>query len=212
VAVAGILATSAYMVVINVAQPIALQSDRIVLSWRSTTDELARYSLIAQLYQPLLGCIFAVGATLWPYYARRRAEGVIAPRDVWRPVAAFGLLGAVCGGLLVGVGPLLARLVGGDVIDVSVSDMAPWALLVLVQGATIPLGMLLTDPAGLRYQAIALSVMMIVNLPASWALAEGLGAAGPVLCSAATIFVCQTVPCALRARWLTGRPAAGASA
>jgi hypothetical protein len=53
----------------------------------------------------------------------------------------------------------------------------------VVQGLKYPLGVYLTDAAGLRYQALMIAGMLPVKVGLSWALAGRMGAAGPVLAS-----------------------------
>ena len=79
---------------------------------------------------------------------------------------------------------------------------AAFALLLVIHAAHYPSGMLLTDRDGLMFQARTCLLMLAINLPLSWVLAERIGAAGPVLASAGSVATCMAVPCFLRARQL----------
>ncbi|HEX8495702.1 MAG TPA: polysaccharide biosynthesis protein, partial [Actinomycetales bacterium] len=79
-----------------IAVPLALQSDRVLLSHLGTTLELAAYGLAAQLFGLVLQTINTAGISLWPIFARAREDGrILAP---YRASAAFaGAAGLVAG-------------------------------------------------------------------------------------------------------------------
>ncbi|BDZ51945.1 hypothetical protein GCM10025867_41860 [Frondihabitans sucicola] len=65
------------MLVQTLAQPIAFQTDRILLSHVGTSHDLAQYNLASQLFGLVLQTIAAAGVALWPIYAGHRAAGRI---------------------------------------------------------------------------------------------------------------------------------------
>ena len=90
------------MFVIAMALPLALQTDRIVLSHRSTLDQVAVYSLVALLYAPFWAVISSMGMSLWPWFAGMRARGARSTTVLLKAVGLFSAMGAVgwAGGIL----------------------------------------------------------------------------------------------------------------
>lgn len=183
---------AAPMLVITLALPVALQTDRLVLSHVSTREALTEYAIVAIVFAPLWAVLASAGMTLWPKFAGSRdAPGAVAAyRNALQRFAAAGAVGAIA---LVVLGPLVARLWAGST-EASAALWATFGLLMLVQTAHLPAGMFLTQPSGLRFQAVCILAMCAVNLPLSVALAAALGAPGPVLASAAAVFAFQFLP------------------
>jgi O-antigen/teichoic acid export membrane protein len=182
------------MLVITAALPIAYQSDRLLLSHLSNLDQVAVYAVGAQLYAVLFGLVGAAGMSLWPMFARRRAHQPVARHELIRLSAVFTLVGGVLALLLVVAGPWVAQFVSKGKIDVSYVVFAAFGLLMVVQASWFPIGMLLTDRDGLRFQAVASVVMMAINVPVSAGLAYRLGAVGPILGSVGAIVVAMWIP------------------
>jgi O-antigen/teichoic acid export membrane protein len=179
--------TALPMMLITVGLPVALQTDRLVLSHVSTRTELSHYAIVAMLYVPAWSIISSAGMSLWPKFAgmgrRTDEERVLSYQRAFRVFAFAGGAGGVA---LVALGPIVTRQWAG-------SDGGRWTLwcafgiLLWVQAAHLPGGMFLTQPSGLRFQAICVTTMCVVNVPVSVALAQPFGAVGPVLASAITI-------------------------
>lgn len=187
-----IRSVAAPMLVITLALPLALQTDRLVLSHVSTRDALTEYAIVAILFAPLWSVLTSAGMTLWPRFAGlRSAAGAVAEyRKALRMFAVAGAVGAVALALF---GPLVAELWAGST-GASTTLWASFGLLMLVQAAHLPAGMFLTEPSGLRFQAVCVLAMSAVNLPLSLALAAAIGAPGPVLASALAVFILQFLP------------------
>jgi len=193
------------MMVIMVGLPLALQSDRLLLSHRASIAALASYALVAQLYGVAWSVFSVGGATLWPAFARARADG--------RPGAGYrrALAGFAAAALVAAVAfpPLaaaVAHLVGGTTVVASRGLLVCFAVLLAVQVVHLPSGMLLTDAAGLGFQAVCVAAMVTVNLALGWRLAPTWGASGPVVASAVSVAACQLVP-ALARGWRLSAPA-----
>jgi O-antigen/teichoic acid export membrane protein len=189
--------TALPMLLITIGLPIALQTDRLVLSHVSTRDALSHYAIVALLYAPAWSVISSAGLTLWPRFAAMDSnsqESLLAYGRMFRAFLAVGAAGAVTFVLL---GPLVTRLWAGSTGG-SLALWCAFALLLLVQSTHLPGGMFLTQPAGLRFQAICVTAMCAVNLPLSIVLARLIGAPGPVLASTGTILSLQLVTARLR--------------
>ncbi|HEX8511351.1 MAG TPA: hypothetical protein VF635_17870, partial [Propionibacteriaceae bacterium] len=72
------------MLVQMVALPVAMQTDRLLLSHLTTGDELAQYNLTSQLFGLVLQAIMAGGMALWPIYAKARATSEV--KSPFKPV------------------------------------------------------------------------------------------------------------------------------
>jgi O-antigen/teichoic acid export membrane protein len=167
------------MLVQMVAVPLAMQTDRLVLSHRAGPDVLAEYSLAAQMFVPIWAVVSAGGIALWPVFARARAEGT--PGSPLPMAGAFGACAAVLA-LAVGLAsPFVAQLASGGAISLGLPVVVGFAVLMVLQAVKYPLGMYLTDAPGLRYQALMIVLMLPVNVALSWYLTGPLGAAGPVV-------------------------------
>ena len=128
------------MLVITVSLPIALQSDRLVLSWFSTQSELARYSFVAPLFAALFTLVSVAGMTLWPRFAERRADNPVGARSLGQLVLLFGVSGVLLGAALVALGPSAAAFMSIGQTQVPRTVFLAFALLMIVQGGWIPVG------------------------------------------------------------------------
>src|SRR4051794_37354026 len=59
------------------ALPIAMQTDRLLLSHLTSGDQLARYNLASQLFGIVLQTIATAGVALWPIYAKARMSSSV---------------------------------------------------------------------------------------------------------------------------------------
>jgi O-antigen/teichoic acid export membrane protein len=187
-----VAAVAVPMLIQSVATPVALASDRLLISQRADADTLAEYVLASQFFGIVLQTVFAAGVTLWPHLARARSRGEIV--DPLRLTVPFVAGTTVLLGLLVAVIQPLAGFVGGDEITLGVPVIVSYAVLVLVQALNYPPGMYMTDERGLKFQVVPCLLMCVSNVALSWALIPTLGAAGPLVGSAVAIFVFQVVP------------------
>jgi O-antigen/teichoic acid export membrane protein len=192
------------MLVIMIALPLSLQSDRLILSHVASDSALAQYNLAAQMFTPIGAVVAAAGAALWPRFAAARAMGEDSNP---LPIAVvFGLLAlpAVIGvALLSGV---LASFASAGTIQLPSLLVGAFAVWMVMQALQYPMGVFLTDAAGLRFQAVMVAIMLPVNVAASWVLAGWLGAAGPAIASGLGIALFQVVPNLIYVR-IRGAPA-----
>lgn len=189
----GNLFASAWpMMIILIANPLALSSDRLILSAFSTTSQVASYSLAAQLFSPALALLSATGLSLWPMYAKKRYRGERS--RPWPMVWSFSATAAIGSVVLLLVSPLLTKYVGGNKIDLPLVLIACLAVSFVVQAAQLPLGMYMMHGSGPKIQALLLVVMFALKFALSAALIPLVGAGGPALGTAIAIFLCQVLP------------------
>lgn len=175
-----------------VALPLALQTDRIVLSHLSTLDELAKYSLASQLFAPVLAVIGSAGAVLWPIFAKARArgtdEGVTSPNVL---ALAFGAAATAICLVLSLASPWLAAGASDGSIELPIGVLVAFSALMIVQAVRYPLGSYLTDAPGLRFQAWMIVGMLPINVVLSLVLAAKFGAIGPLIASVISMSIFQ---------------------
>lgn len=180
------------MLVQMIALPVAMQTDRLLLSHVSGPVELARYNLAGQLFGIVLQTIAAAGIALWPVYASARSHGRVESPS--RPTLWFLSGGLLLGGALAVVSPWLVAFVSGGRIHLDLPLLIAFVVFVGLQAAKYPIGMYMTDKGGLVFQVVPILIMVPLNLGLSWALIAPLGAAGPVVGSAVSVALCQVVP------------------
>ncbi|SDF70604.1 Membrane protein involved in the export of O-antigen and teichoic acid [Cellulosimicrobium cellulans] len=187
-----VAAVAVPMLVQSVAMPVAMQSDRLLLSHLSTTQALAQYTFATQLFGLVMQAIIAAGVSMWPYFAQARArDEVMSP---FRISLAFLAGGVLLSAVLALCLPFLQDVVADGKITVPLALVLGYCALVAVQALNYPPGMYMTDERGLRFQVVPVLLMTVSNVALSWVLIEPLGAAGPVVGSAVAIFVFQVVP------------------
>lgn len=187
-----------------IALPMAMQTDRLVLSHVSDTEQLAQYNLASQIFTPVWALVGAAGFTMWPVFAKARArKEYISPMPL---ALGFGGIAALLCLVLTLLSPLLARLSSGDRISLDPLIVASFSTFMIFQAVKYPLGMFLTHPTGMRFQALMVVCMVPVNLALSIYLAKRLGSAGPIIGSAVGVLMFQVVANYAYIRWSMRAP------
>ena len=128
------------------------------------------------------------------------------PRAAGRVQAPFkaslvmGALGAAGGLALCALTPWLVPIISDSAISLGRALIFSYVFLIAVEAAKQPLGMYMTDPAGLRAQVPFVFLMVVANLGISWVLIAPFGAGGPILGSAISGLLCQVLPYSLWVR------------
>lgn len=188
------------MLIQMIALPIAMSSDRLVLSLVGSIEDLTEYSLANQLFSPVFAVVTAAGFALWPVFAKARAAGTAAPVSPMKLSLVFaGLAALAC--LVLGLASgWLSDLASGGQIDLGLDLIVAFSIFIVIQSAKYPTGMYLTDPSGLRFQAYFILGMLPVNLGLSIALIPTLGPVGPVVGSIVGVTLFQLLPNTLLVR------------
>ncbi|MDT3345476.1 lipopolysaccharide biosynthesis protein [Microbacterium aquilitoris] len=182
------------MLVQMIALPIAMSSDRLVLSHLGSLDDLTEYSLTMQMFGPALGVLTTAGMSLWPVFARARATGTATPFSPHAMAGMFAALALIGGTLIVSLSGWLAELASGGRIHLGWPILVAGAIFIVVQAVKQPYGMALTDPRGLAFQAVCALVLLPVNLGLTISLTPSLGAPGPLIGSIVAVVICQLAP------------------
>jgi O-antigen/teichoic acid export membrane protein len=189
----SIRSMSGPVLIITLATPIALQSDRIVLSHVSSTQAVADYSIAFQIFAPALVLIAASAQPLWPIYTQARSEGKRGP-SVVRLISLFCGLGAVVGAVLALIANPMASLIGGHHVHISPLLAFSGGLAVVTAAASYPVAMSLMDPVGVRFVVWCTAIALPLNIGLSVVLGKSLGAPGPLLASCIVGILVQAVP------------------
>lgn len=180
------------MLVQMIALPVAMQTDRLILSHVGSGDDLAQYNLGTQLFGIIQQTVAAAGVALWPIFARARHEQkIVSP---YRPTVVFFGGGLLAGTALALVSPWLVEFVSGGRLTLSPLLVISFVIFVALQAAKYPAGMYMTDASGLRFQVLPILLMVPVNLAISLALARTVGAAGPIIGSTVCVLLFQILP------------------
>ena len=190
---ASIKALAGPMVIAQLTVPIAVQSDRIVLSHVSTEVALASYTIAVQIFAPVLALVSAAALPLWPIYTAARSKGETGPR-LSTVVSAFALLAAVLCAVLIVLADPLGSFIGAGRVELGWILPIAAALSVLVQVISFPLAMYLMDAPGVRFTAIVNVLALPVNIGLTIIFAQQLGAPGPLFATAVSGLVMLIIP------------------
>ena len=184
-----IMNTAWPMLILMMSEAFAMQTDRVLISNRADSATLAQYNLSFQLFGIVLQTVSAAGIALWPMYARARSRGEV--RSPFKPALVFLVAGLVLGSVMAALSPWLTGLVSDGKIEIGGWILVGFVAWVSVQALKYPLGMYMTDAAGLRFQVLPTLTMMVVSISLSWWLIGRVGAAGPAIGTAIAVGVCQ---------------------
>lgn len=187
--------TSAAFLLISISAPITFQTDRVLLANLSTVDQLAQYAIVFQMYGPANALLIAAGQTLWPRFA---AVGVESPALLKRSFAASTLLfasfGAAAGAAIVVVGPLVAAWVSDGVVQPSLELLLIFGVLITVNAALYPAGMLMVGGRAVRVQAVCALTTAGLKVVLALTLFAQFGALGMVLATVTALTVGTGLP------------------
>lgn len=180
------------MMIVLVASPLALSSDRILIGWHGTLNDVATYSLAAQLFTPALSLVSTAGMALWPHFAKLRHNGdYVRP---WRMMLYFAASALVICGLLIACSPFLAEIISGGGVVLDTPLLIQFSVGFIVQAAQFPLGMYMMHGNGPRLQALLVSVMALTKIGLSIVFIPAFGIGGPVLATGIAVLFCQLIP------------------
>lgn len=183
--------------------PIAYQTDRLLLSHLSTSDQLASYNVGSQAFSALFSVVAAGSAVLWGVFSRARAaDEMPTPEAFVRLTLGFTGIGLALGMACFSLLPWIAGSVTDQQVSVTRWLAGAFALLLVSQSFHQPSAMVQTDAAGLRFNAVAVSAMAILNVGLGLVLTGPFGAVGPVLASVASMTFALALPSFLRAHWV----------
>jgi O-antigen/teichoic acid export membrane protein len=203
--VARVMNIALPMFLLSVGLPIGLHCDQLVISHRLPASALSEYGLGSQLFLPSWAVLSAAAYSLLPVFTRRRARG-LPYRQLWiRLSAAFAGVSIVIGLAFVSAAPLIGALISSGRVEIGLDLRIAFAALLLVQILSLVSGMMLNRPDEMRFQAICVMAMMVVNVGLSWWFAGQFGVAGPVIASGLSVGLLMLVPLGIRGLHASGR-------
>jgi len=189
----SIRSLSGPMLVITLSTPIALQSDRIVLSHVASSVQVADYSVALQLISPALALVAATAQPLFPIYTQARADGRPGPSIVM-VTGLFMAAGAVAGAVIAVIANPVAHLIGSGHVEISTKLAVCGALAIITAGASYPVAMSLMYPRGARFVVWTTVVALPLNVGLSIVLGRHYGAPGPLMASILVGLFVQAFP------------------
>jgi O-antigen/teichoic acid export membrane protein len=176
----------------TIAAPVATQLGRFILAQTVTASSLAMYGVASQVFLALQSLISMAGLTLWPLFARQKANGErVRPFTI---SAVFALGAALCSLIVCALsGPFFSIITDGQ-IDVSLSLLIAFSGMLVVQAALYPLGMFLMDTDGARFQTVPVVAMVVINVLLSVIFSQTIGVEGPIIATIIATTMCQIVP------------------
>ena len=191
-------ASAGWLIALSCALPVALQSDRVLLSHLGTVSQLAIYSLAAQLFTPGMSLVTAASQSLWPRYVQLRSTGAAHRRMFLRGTSQILGLGALIAGSGLAISPVFYRVIGGHEIRPSFTVSLVFAGFILTMSLQAGFGMYLMHDDDIPFQAKWSIVMAIANLALTSYLIQVVGTTGPVLASLICVFAFITLPAIIR--------------
>ncbi|HLY34124.1 MAG TPA: oligosaccharide flippase family protein [Jatrophihabitantaceae bacterium] len=193
------------MLVITLGIPLALQSDRIVLSHVSSSQAVAEYSVAVQIFAPVVALIAASAQPLWPIWIQARAQGKSGP-GLTTVLAIFCGATALISLVLVVISDPIGHIIGGRSMNLGVLLPVSAGLAMVMQSAAYPVAMALMDPRGIRFVAVCTLIAVPLNVGLSVVLAEHIGAPGPLLATFIVGVLVQTLPGVIYANGRSSAP------
>jgi len=189
-----LLRGSLWMFIASVALPVGLQSHRLILSHVSSSAELSRYALMAQVYAITWTVFSTAGMALWPVFVKRRPDNRASTQLWLRSVAAFGTLAAFAGIGVVVLGPWATALLSGGQLVATRQLAIAVAVLLVVQCVHLPAGVMLTMPHEVRWQSYCIAAMGLTTIVLGLWWGRQWGGTGVVAAAAVATAAAQVVP------------------
>jgi O-antigen/teichoic acid export membrane protein len=191
-----IVKTGGFFLVIQIAMAVAFESDALIIARILGAAEVAVFAVSFKLFTIAPILLSFVFTPLWPAYSEAFARG----DDAWvrgtlgrSVVLALGFSVPIGVFLVITGVPIIHFWAGPDVTPSLLLRiaLATWAILLSLSGA---LAMFLNGIGAMRFQALAATAMMIVNVALSITLTKLIGVSGVTWGSVLAQVACVLVP------------------
>ncbi|TDL37472.1 lipopolysaccharide biosynthesis protein [Kocuria rosea] len=179
--------------IVSIGMTIGFQSHRLIISHLGTPEAVAAYSLVAQFAGPVSAILATTGQNLWSRY-RSTSPAERSSRRFFGDVALFSVLGSGSAILLIASVLIASYVIAGGQISITSGLVASAAFYVLIVAMHQPGAMFLTDPRGLKSQAVMVLLVSIVSISGIFFAYPVIGLAAPYLIYALTVGCIQLVP------------------
>lgn len=189
--------TAVPMLIVMLGLALSLQAQKLILSHFGSIQDLAEYGVAGQIYSQAWAALASILIVYWRRFNGERESGGKLSEFYpifWRSVRRVSIAGlgvAIVLGFVVWVG---SDLISHGQSRASLSLSVALGLLLWIQATHYLGGMLLTSPAGLRFQALCVTLMVFVAIPSSIVGVLFWGAAGAAWASLASVVLCQLIP------------------
>lgn len=185
-----------------VTYPIAVGSQRYVLAFFGSSQDVAEYGIAGQVFFGFNSLVLAGGLTLWPYFTRQRDRGELT-RGPFLISLLFGAAIASATLAVWAVGGWLFSFITQGEVDIRSTTIFAFGAMVMCTALVYPLGMFIMDTPGIRFQVIPTLSMAALGVSLSFLLTPVLGVSGPLVGVALAIVTCQLIPFAvyIRRHW-----------
>lgn len=190
--VSNLWKSSLSFMVMSLGMLFVFQSQRIILAHRSSVDQLAEFSLVAQYLIPVLALIVVLSQALWPKYRR---AGATLTFPVFRQHVLRFSIGGMIGTLLLSCVVLAVSWgLSGIAITVEWQTLLAAGIYLTAMAAFQPCSMLLTNPDGLRLQSILTLASSAVSVAAGIFLTPLFGSQGAYFAAGLSVVLFQLIP------------------
>jgi O-antigen/teichoic acid export membrane protein len=179
---------------------ILLQSDRLIASFRSDPEELAKIAILLPLYAAIQSVLGAFGSYLWPHYAAVSIRGPIPRQLIKKHSAAFTVVGLIFAIAFLAASQLYMALIGYSNVGTMVV-LLMLSTLVIVQSAHLVPSSIAMRSASIAPLSVASLAGAALKIVLAWAFIPSLGAAGAI---GATVIAVVLIQIPVSA-WLVSR-------
>jgi O-antigen/teichoic acid export membrane protein len=175
------------------SSPLSMALPRYILAQLATGVAVAQYGVAGQVFFALQALVAAAGVTLWPHFAKARANGSIRRG----PFLASGLFGAMivtATAVILAIGPWLFGIISDGELEITPDIILAFGLMITLQAVLYPLGMFMMDRPGIRFQVAPSLLMAASTVALTYVLVPAFGVNGPLLANAASVMVFQIIP------------------
>jgi O-antigen/teichoic acid export membrane protein len=185
-AIAGVMATGGYFLIIQITGAVAFQSDSFIITQIIGPQAVTDYSVPMRLFMLVPTMLMLLVIPLWPAYAEAATRGDMewVLVTLRRSLLVVGGLAFVSEAALAGLAVWLIPWWVGSSVHLSAPMLIGGATWAFVYAVTVALSMFMNGLGILRFQAAANAAMVVVNLALSITLTRAIGVSGVVWGSA----------------------------
>lgn len=173
--------------------PLAFALPRFILANNADQTTVAQHALGAQVFFALQALIMAGATSLWPMFAKARANGTIA-RGPYSLSAGFLAIIVAATAFVLVIRPWFFSVMSNGVVDVPARLVLAFGVMVAVQAVLYPLGMFIMDEQGIRFQVLPALSSVAATVALTFVLAPHAGAAAPPVANAISAATLQVIP------------------
>lgn len=169
-------------------------SPRFILAHTSTYKEVALFSLIYSIYNPLISIIQSSGFAAWGDFSKSRALGTNANQILFRGILLNIILGLILSLFFYFVSPLILEYILETIPDSGRFIILIFSFMIFLAALSNASGMFLTNPEGLLFQTKITTIAVLLFLPIGIYTSKSLGINGLVFSQLIIQLIAITLP------------------